>query len=160
GAAGGKPDGEPIKDYFPRVVSDDLWEQARKATRDRARRPGRPSPIVNVFQGLTRCARDGAAFMLGKQSSTRGSTYRVVVCNAPRIGAGSGDSIPLATFEPAVLSMLREIDPHAILNGDSGPDESLVLAGDLAAVDARIAELEAELLAGDVAALARALRAL
>jgi hypothetical protein len=46
------------------------------------------------------------------------------------------------------------------LNGDAGPDESLVLAGELARVEAKIAELEAELLQGDVAALARVLRTL
>ena len=47
-----------------------------------------------------------------------------------------------------------------ILNGDQGPDETLVLAGQLAGIEARIAELEAELLKGDVAALARVLRQL
>jgi hypothetical protein len=52
-------------------------------------------------------------------------------------------SFPFPTFERAVLGCLREIDPHEILNGDSGPDESLVLAGELARVEGELAEASA-----------------
>jgi hypothetical protein len=69
-------------------------------------------------------------------------------------------SFDYTVFETAILSCLREIDPHEILNGDTGPDETIVLAGELASVEAKIAELESELLKGDVAALAKVLRRL
>jgi hypothetical protein len=66
-------------------------------------------------------------------------------------------AFPEVTFEQAVLSLLREIDPHEILNGDSGPDETLVLAGELAACESEIAKLEASLLRGFSEAVERVL---
>jgi hypothetical protein len=84
----------------------------------------------------------------------------VLINTAATEGRARGYTFPFVTFEAAVLSLLAEIDPHDILNGDNGPDETLVLAGQLAGVEARIAELEAELVKGDVASLARVLRQL
>jgi hypothetical protein len=55
---------------------------------------------------------------------------------------------------------LREIDPHEILNCDTGPDETIVLAGELARVETKIGALESELLNGDVAAVVKVLRQL
>jgi hypothetical protein len=84
----------------------------------------------------------------------------VLVNSGSDEGRSRAYSIPYDVFEQAVLSCLQEIDPHDILNGDQGPDETVALAGELASVEEKIAELEAELLNGDVAALARVLRAL
>ena len=47
-----------------------------------------------------------------------------------------------------------------MLNGDDGPDEVMTLSGELARLEARIAELETELMAGDVAAAMKVLRQL
>jgi hypothetical protein len=52
-------------------------------------------------------------------------------------------SFPAATFERAILSCLHEIDPHAILNGDTAPDETTVLCGQLAHVEADLAAMKA-----------------
>jgi len=52
-------------------------------------------------------------------------------------------SFPVVTFERAIFSLLREIDPHEILNGDSGPDETLTLAGEMAHVETELAEASA-----------------
>jgi DNA invertase Pin-like site-specific DNA recombinase len=155
---GGKPDGDVIPDYFPRIVSEEVFEQARLGARERYRRPGRVSGCVNLFQGLLRGAGDGVHYTVGSISTK--NPHRVLRSAAPRLGLGSGHSFPLEVFERAILSQLAEIDPHEILNGDTGPDESIVLAGQLAGVEARIAVLEAELMVGDVAALARVLRQL
>jgi DNA invertase Pin-like site-specific DNA recombinase len=154
-----QPDGEPIPDYFPRVVSDESWERARLGVRERYRRPGRVTAEVNVFAGLLKSARDGSTYAAA-MGTGRGKTYRVLLSTGPRSGRGKPYAFPLATFEAAVLSCLREIDPHEILNGDDGPDETLALAGQLAGVEARIGELEAELLKGEVAAVVRVLRQL
>jgi hypothetical protein len=52
-------------------------------------------------------------------------------------------TFPLEPFERAVLGRLKEIDPHEILNGDSGPDETTRLRKDLDAVEGEIAEASA-----------------
>jgi DNA invertase Pin-like site-specific DNA recombinase len=160
----GKPDGDVIKDYFPKVVSEEDFERAAGMAATRyfpEHGPTRQGKHADPFAGLVRDARDGASYTVTAMGA-KGKSYRCLKNYNATEGRGqSGNTFPLRTFEDAVLSCLREIDPHEILNGDHGPDESLALAGQLASVEARIAEVEAELLAnGDVAALARVLRGL
>jgi DNA invertase Pin-like site-specific DNA recombinase len=212
GSRQGKPDGPPIPDYFPAVVTEAEWFAARGGAAQRfnrsangrpwteeedrqvmnlkvdeaAKRFGRtrsavrcrraylrkaaghstkrewanrqsaePDITVNIFKGLLRDARDGGSFYFAQ----RADSCRVLVNS----NAGEGvpcRSFPYRTFERAILECLREIDPHDILNGDSGPDETLALSGELARVEQQIAALEAELLTGDVPALANVARQL
>lgn len=55
------PIGEPIEDYYPRVVSDDLWQRARRASDKRARQGkgnsgGRKGTVYsNLFSGRIVC---------------------------------------------------------------------------------------------------------
>jgi hypothetical protein len=56
--------------------------------------------------------------------------------------------------------MLAEVDPREIIGGDKSGNQVMALSGEQATVDARIRELEAELLVGDIPSLARALRVL
>jgi DNA invertase Pin-like site-specific DNA recombinase len=136
----------------------------RSALGARGRKVKKKQPrenYVNVFSGLLKDAHDGGSYYVATRSSARyGTRWRVLLNVNSAEGRAPARSFPFETFECAVLSLLREIDPQDILNGDSGPDESLVLAGQLARVEAKIAELEAELLNGDVAALAKVLRQL
>ena len=159
----GKPDGAAVEDYFPRVVSDTDFERAAGAAAGRVflgRGVTRQGKLADPFAGLVRDARDGASY-IATAMGAKGKNYRCLKNSNAIEGRGqSGRTFSLQAFEGAVLSCLREIDPHEILNGDHGVDESLALAGQLAGVEARIAELEAELANGDVAALARVLRGL
>jgi DNA invertase Pin-like site-specific DNA recombinase len=208
--ADGRPDGEPIKGYFPEVVSETDWNAARAGAAQRRRRIGkgrrwtetedelaatltlaqaakrlgrsiasiraRRSALanrgrkvekekanyhVNLFSGLLYDAFDGGSYYVATRSSARyGTRWRVLLNVNAAEGRAPARSFPFETFERAVLSLLREVDPREILDGDSGPDEAQVLAGELARVEAKIAELEAELLNGDVAAVAKVLRQL
>jgi DNA invertase Pin-like site-specific DNA recombinase len=132
----GKPDGPPVPDYFPRIVTDEAFERARLGRKERHRRPGRLTGDVNVFQGLLRGARDGMSYAAAAESLKQ--SYRILRSTAPRSGEGKPYSFPYAVFERAVLSQLAEIDPHEILNGDGGPDETLALSGQLAEVESSI----------------------
>jgi DNA invertase Pin-like site-specific DNA recombinase len=154
----GRPDGEPIGDYFPRCVGDDAWWRARQGAKERHRRPGRVGAEVNVFMGLLRSARDGAGYVAATEAG-HGRPYRVLRSTAPRTASGGSHSFPLPVFEAAVLGQLKELDPREVLKADDGPDEVESLRGEKARVEARIGELEAELLDGDVT-LARVVRAL
>jgi hypothetical protein len=146
GKNNGKPDGDPIPDYFPRVVSDEAFERARRGMKDRWRKPGRIAEVVNVFQGLIVSARDGLNYTVAKESSNGRQPYHVLRSVAPRYGQGGrGYSFPLQTFEQAIFTHLREIDPHDILNGDAGPDETIVLSGELSRLEASIATLNADM---------------
>jgi hypothetical protein len=154
---GDRPDGDPIPDYFPRIISDEAWGLARLGAQQRHRRPGRTGRRVNLFSGLLK-GPDGLSYVVAAEAS-KGRPHPILKSSGPRSGVGHARSFPLETFEEAVLSLLREIDAHQILNGDK-PDDSLALAGQLAAVEEQIAQLEAELVGGDVPSLARVARAL
>ncbi len=145
---GGKKDGEPVRGYYPAAVSEDEWFAARAGVKDRTRHRGRLGAAqVNVFAGLLKNARDGDSYiMTGRQSrgpAKETTTFRVLVNGDADQGKGRQFSIPYLPFEKAVLSCLREIDPHDILNGDGEPDDTLVLGGEKAAVETELAEAAA-----------------
>jgi hypothetical protein len=155
----GSADGPVIPDYYPAAVTEEEFYGARAGASSRRQKPGRVGERVELFSGLLKNARDGDTYYVATRTDG-GKHTRVLINTNAAEGRAPCRSFPLPTFEAAVLSLLAEIDPHEVLNGDDGPDETLALAGQLAGVEARIAELEAELLKGDVAALARVLRQL
>jgi DNA invertase Pin-like site-specific DNA recombinase len=73
---------------------------------------------------------------------------------------GGQESFPYFVFERAIVHELNEIDPREVLDGANGHDSVVALEGELGSVEARIAELEGELLTGDVKAIGRVLRQL
>jgi hypothetical protein len=154
----GTPDGDVISNYFPAVVTEEEWQAARAGAAQRRQKPGRLGAHVNIFAGLLRDARDGDTYYCATRSSRAfGTRWRVLLNTASADARAPARSFPFETFERAVLSLLREVDPREVLGEDGGPDETMVLAGRLAGVEGKIAELEVELSQGDVAALAKVL---
>jgi hypothetical protein len=153
----GSPDGPPLPHYYPAAISEAEFYAARAGAGSQRQKQGRIGNRVELFSGLLKNARDADSYYVATRTDG-GKHTRVLVNTNAAEGRAKCYSFPLATLESAILSLLSEINAHEILNGDSGPDESLALAGELASVDAKIGELEAELLKGDVAALANVLR--
>lgn len=160
----GKPDGPPIPGYFPAVVTEQEWLAARSAAAQRRIKRGRVGKTVNVFQGLIRNARPdcGDPYILTARVALRQrKTYRRILINKDAAeGRGECWSFPYDTFERAVLSMLREIDPAELQGGSAPPDPRQSLRDERDHVADRIARLEAELLTGDVPSVVRVLRQL
>jgi DNA invertase Pin-like site-specific DNA recombinase len=157
-----KSDGPPIPDYYPAVVTDEEWHAARAGAAQRRKTPGRIGKDVNVFAGLIHGALDGDTYFSMTRSRLdlrhRGQTRRVLINRKSAEGLAPALTFPFAPFESGVLSLLAEVDPREITGRDTGADEVMALSGELAQVEAKIAELEAELLNGEVAALAKVLR--
>ena len=153
----GKPDGPPIAGYFPAAVTEEEYHAARAGAEQRRHRPGEVGQQVNIFQGLVRNARDGGNYTATRRKA--GSTRRVLINANATEGRGRRWSFPFEPFEGAILSLLREVDPRDVVGkkGD-GTDVVMALSGELARVEAKIAELEIELLNGSVAAMAKVLR--
>jgi hypothetical protein len=156
------PHGPPIPNYYPAAVTEAEWLAARAGAAQRFRKRGRVGHHLNVFAGLLKNARFGDSYYCAATAaSERHGPSRVLLMNsAGREGRCKCYTFPFATFEPAMLSMLAEVDPREVLGREDGPDEVLALAGELAGVQAKKEEIEAELLNGDVAALAKVLRQL
>jgi DNA invertase Pin-like site-specific DNA recombinase len=156
----GEPDGAVIKEYYPAAVTEDEWTLASSVTAKQRRQPGRVGHHVNLFAGLLMNARHGDTYF----ACTRtwyGRQNRLLINLGAKEGRQPSYTFPLPCFEEAVLALLRELDPHAILNGDTPPDETTAINAEKARVEARIAELENGLReGGEVAAGLRALRVL
>ncbi|HTU22990.1 MAG TPA: recombinase family protein [Gemmataceae bacterium] len=136
----GSPDGPPIKDYFPAVVSEDVWHAARAAAEQRRCKRGRASTHINVFSGLLKEARGGESYFVVQRGSSPS-----LVNNDAWEGRARLYSFPLLVFEDAILGWLREVNPREILEGVNGHDEVMVLEGELGEVEAAIASIEADL---------------
>jgi DNA invertase Pin-like site-specific DNA recombinase len=161
------PDGPPIENYFPAVVDPATFAKAQACLGGRRnKRAASESQALNLFSGLLRDARsrtpDGrpVSYIVANRVERNGHRHYVLMSRA-HTGA-DGDkaaSVPFDVFEQAALALLREVDPRELLPPSGEADEVLTLAGELSAVEARAAQLEAELAdGGDVPALARVLR--
>jgi len=145
-------DGPPIPNYFPAIVSEEQWLAARAGAAERRHKTGRMmSDRVHIFSCLLKHARDGDTICAAMQTGGRRPreqeriTKRVLRNKASMEGRKPCYTFSLDVFEQAILSMLAEIDPREILNGDDGPDETLALLGQLSLVESSIAALDAEL---------------
>lgn len=153
----GLPDGEPIKSYFPALLTEAEFYACRSAMRQRGQRPGRVTQRVELFSGLMKNARDGEAYYTVTRTERSGSNR--VLNNATAEEARSRSySFPLPTFEKAMLSALREVDYRRVLGNEREDDEVSDLANQFAGLEAKEAEVEAEMVNGDVPAFARVLR--
>jgi DNA invertase Pin-like site-specific DNA recombinase len=139
----GKVEGEPIKGYYPAAVDEATFYAARAGRAERKRKRGRTSEYVNVFAGLLKDALSHESFFVQGRQVRPGEPYYRVLQNFTSTRGAKVRAFRLDVFERAVLSHLREIDPHEILNGDAGPDDSLALAAQLAGVEAELAEASA-----------------
>jgi hypothetical protein len=152
GGRGREGAGEPIAGHYPAVVTEAEWAAARaEAGRRRVKladgmhpQGGRVGERVELFSGLLKDARTGTSYFVETRNDEAGRR-RVLRTAASTQGHGNAYTFPQPTFEAAVLSCLREIDPHEMLNGDPGPDESQVLAGELERVRQSIALIVAEM---------------
>lgn len=134
------PVGEPIEGYFPRIVSDDLWQQARAASDCRSRAgPGnaggrRGTVFSNLLSGLPRCASCGSPM----NYRDRGLRSTVVfICSGHRNGScENGARIPYPPLERAVVdwAMFHEPAPAPV-------DEPAV--EELATAERRMGEIKA-----------------
>ena len=136
--------------YFPAVVSEDVWHAAQKALADRKNKGGRPSRRVTLFTGLLKDARDGGPIVIvnkgGKAHGPALVSYKAI----QGIKGAKYISFPLSTFESAILSELKEIQPTDVLpQHDDTANRSVVLAGKLGNLELRIEKIKAQLVEGD-----------
>jgi hypothetical protein len=144
----GGTDGDPVPGYFPIVIGADLFDVVGRQIQERSQQGTRVGKYIHLFSGLLKNARDGQGYHAGTMTRP-GRQHQRILLNDSAQGQGGHWSFPLAHFEGAVLTLLKEVDVHAILNGDDGPDESLALAAELARLQGRKAELEKAMLEGE-----------
>jgi DNA invertase Pin-like site-specific DNA recombinase len=144
----GTPDGDVIENYYPRAVEEPLWQAARAGARERQDRAGRPGRHVNVFANLLHDARGSGTYLVTTRANTtrtgrRGAKHRTLITSASVEGDCPCWSFPFETFEAAVLSLLREVDPCEVLEPDAGTGDLAALAEELAGVEKELTKAAA-----------------
>ena len=163
---GDKPDGPPLPDYFPRVVTEEQFALARAAQekRDNRDKLGRASgprqgKYVNVFKSMLTHARDGEGFLLHNKGTAK--RPELLLLNARGNGgrAEKTYTFPYHLFEEKVLGLLKEIDPADVLKTKrAGASVADVLRAKLANCRQDLAGLKRDLKGGYSKALADVLR--
>ncbi len=123
---------EPIKDYYPQIISEQDWYLTQEALRSRATVRGRTGEsVTNLFRGLLR-GLDGEPFHLTKKTTT------CMVSSAAVYGRGEYLSFPYKPFENAFLDFYKELQSKDIM-----PDEpkNVDLDEEIAGCEAKLSYL-------------------
>jgi DNA invertase Pin-like site-specific DNA recombinase len=137
--ANGEPDGRPLLNYYPAVIAEREFIQARVGAERRKGRHGpRQGKHVNLFQGLLRHIEDGEGFVVHNRG-TAAKPHLVLLSATGKGGRGPCVTFPLRVFEEAILKLLREVPPSELLDRKAGPT---ALDAAKAAMDYAAAQLE------------------
>jgi DNA invertase Pin-like site-specific DNA recombinase len=146
--------GQPIKNYYPAVISEELFYQTQAGLKGRFRATGRPGEYeTNLFTGIVFHAEDKTAMSVHtfNQSTTEGGetkAYRYLTSGATANGSprrGTALSFPYPPFEKAVLQALSELTPADVLGEEGGDEREAEIAdltGKLVVLDHRIQDAE------------------
>lgn len=130
------PDGEPLINYFPSIVSEELFYRAQHAKLGRrvggSGRKGRG--YANLFTGLARCAYCSSPVVFeNKGSGSKGGTY-LVCSNAQRRHGCNGARWRYADFETSFLASVQELDLQSIVAGNEATHERERLSAEISAI--------------------------
>jgi DNA invertase Pin-like site-specific DNA recombinase len=133
--------GDPVKGYYPAIVSDDLFWRARHGLSQRRGRGGRKGAnVANLFAGgMLRCAYCKAAMVRENKGRKNGSSF---VCTSVRNGIKCiRTRWSCLDLETSFLSFVHEIDIASIISDDRGRGAELERR--ILALRGRLVELKA-----------------
>jgi DNA invertase Pin-like site-specific DNA recombinase len=115
------PDGQPIPGYYPAVVTEAEWNEAQAALQRRSggRAAGRKgAEETNLFTGILRCGLTGEKYHIvnsvGRKKEGEEPKRYVYLAPSQETGVPLGERIDYEVFEPAVLSLFKELRPADI----------------------------------------------
>lgn len=116
-----KPEGEPIRDYYPAIVDEPTFWRAQNAVRGRKQAGGRKGHgVSNLLMGLGKCARcHGPMHTVNKGKPPKGAVY--LECSGARrnLGCDNAHRWRVDAIERRLLRNLSYIDADAVLRGDT-----------------------------------------
>jgi DNA invertase Pin-like site-specific DNA recombinase len=112
-----QPAGEPIPDYFPRIIDDELFHLASAATKRRTvNGSGRKgNTYANLLTGLTYCGSCGAKMTLRNRGGDSGAAKTLVCARAKVKGGCNTPEWRYESVERNLVKHLREIDFSELL---------------------------------------------
>ncbi len=113
-----KPEGEPIADYFPRIIADGLFYRVQQARRSRGVGSGGPrgESQRNLFTHIAKCGYCGSPMhLVNKGTGPKGGIY--LRCHRAMVGGEcTRVSWKYDEFEQSFLFFVREIDLDSVVN--------------------------------------------
>lgn len=145
----GKPNGDSIEGYFPRIISDELFYRVQSGLDERKLYAGRHRTArPSLFLGTAFAATDGRPLTV-KQRGSEGVAVHYYRTDHARSDPSSVD-FRLEPLERAILSTLREIDPAVLdTSRQATADHIAALEGQLADLARNRDRLRERLVGGD-----------
>ncbi|MDH4992102.1 recombinase family protein [Aquamicrobium lusatiense] len=139
------PLGNPIPNYYPQIIDEDLFLRAQFARRKRRIEGGgrKGAALRNLFTHIAKCGYCGSPMhFLNKGSGPRGGTY--LKCRRALQGLNCvATAWRYPDFERSFFSFVKEIDLAEILKASSKKSEILMLDERAVALTEKKVELEA-----------------
>nr|WP_294866533.1 recombinase family protein [uncultured Pseudogulbenkiania sp.] len=126
-----------VPDYFPRIVSDELWHRAKASIDTRKVAKRRDTQYFNIWSGLMYCGHCGAPIQ--RKSTKIGYSKGQHICSDKLAGLTQCPSSAVITADPCLLNEIY-VYASAILGTKSGE----AFAEEAAALDALIKAKAAE----------------
>ncbi len=134
------PEGDPVANYFPAIVSTEQFERVRMGRLVRKNRGSGRKGIANtnLFSQVAKCGVcGGSVYLIDKGAKPKGGLY--LRCDNARRGTNcTASNWPLAHFEQVFLTFVKELDVQAIINEPARIEEARTAR-------ARVSALEEEL---------------
>ncbi|WP_449410597.1 recombinase family protein [Methylobacterium komagatae] len=136
---------EPIRSYFPAIISPETFEAVRALDRPVGKAP--PTAMASIFSGLAKCEECGGPMIRARKGNTGRGLYYVFVCQGSKLGQGcESRSVRQKTLE---VTLIENID-RFVMEAPSHDDE---LTSALDQVETEI-EVTQDLIEGLVEAIA------
>jgi len=133
----GLPVGEIVKDYYPRIIGDELWNAARASIRTRSMPKRRDTHYYNVFSGMMFCGRCGAP--IHRKHEKVGYSRAQLYCSDKLAGKTQCQTMSAKNADPTILQAVYEYQ-YAHLGGERAQNKS----AEIAALESRIEEKQEE----------------
>jgi len=93
---------EPIRDYFPAIISPENFEAVRALDRPVGKAP--PTATASIFSGLAKCEECGGPMIRARKGNATRGLYYVFVCQGSKLGQGcESRSVRQKTLEETLI---------------------------------------------------------
>ena len=136
-----KPVGDPIPDYYPRIIEDDIFYAVQEQFVRNEGKGGKNGKLLNLFGTLAKCGYCGAPMQfINKGPLPKGGKY--LVCDNARRAIGcTYHSVQYQPLENLVLKYCKGLDPTGILPDASKTRAEIIdLQNGLAAVRGKLTD--------------------
>lgn len=141
------PAGDPLPNYFPQVVANDLFNAVQARIASNLKKGGKNGRISNLFSHIAKCGYCGSPMaFINKGPSPKGGRY--LLCDVARRGVGCErhSSIRYPDFEELILTYCKGLEVAELLpNAEQAQTATEAARERLAAIRAEYTAIQAKI---------------